>query len=206
MNIKKYTVELIGTFALTFVVLLSLLYSLFPVSTPVLAGLCLALFVYSVGHISGTHINPAVTLGALSIGKIKTLDAVYYIVAQIIGALLAMFVSFTLFGITAPVGITAPDPSALNSMPVFFAELIGTFFFTFGIASVVYGNVSSQMSGLVVGGSLLLGIAVSATLGSKGILNPAVALGIGSMNLAYIFGPTVGSILGMQLYKMVDHK
>jgi glycerol uptake facilitator-like aquaporin len=82
-----------------------------------------------------------------------------------------------------------------------FAELLGTFFFTFGIASVVYGKTPSAMSGVVVGGSLLLGISIAALLGSNGVLNPAVAFGIGSFGFAYVFGPIVGSILGMQAYK-----
>jgi aquaporin Z len=199
MNIKKYAVELTGTFTLAFVVLLSLSGS-FVISTPVLAGLCLALFVYSIGHISGTHINPAVTIGAWSIGKIKMADAIYYIIAQFIGAALAMFVAIKLFSVGVPV------ISVYNTSIVFFAELIGTFFFTFGIASVVYGNVPSQVSGLVVGGSLVLGIAMSAVLGSNGVLNPAVALGIGSMNLSYVLGPVVGAVLGMQFYRFVDKK
>ena len=54
---------------------------------------------------------------------------------------------------------------------------------------------------MVVGGSLLLGIAVAALLGSNGVLNPAVALGIGSFNVMYVLGPILGSVLGMQLYK-----
>ena len=81
------------------------------------------------------------------------------------------------------------------------AELIGTFFFTFGIASVVYGKVSSQFSGLLVGGSLLLGITFASLIGSNGVLNPAVAFGIESFGLMYVLGPILGSVLGMQVYK-----
>jgi glycerol uptake facilitator-like aquaporin len=57
------------------------------------------------------------------------------------------------------------------------------------------------MSGLVVGGSLLLGIALASLLGSNGVINPAVALGIGSFNVMYVLGPVLGSLLGMQVYK-----
>ena len=79
-------------------------------------------------------------------------------------------------------------------------EALGMVFFTFGIASVVYGKAPSDMAGFVVGGSLFLGISIAAMLGSNGVLNPAVALGIGSFGWAYIVGPIVGSILGMQLF------
>jgi aquaporin Z len=189
---KKYIAEALGTFALVLVVGLSLKVG-FVISTPLLAGLVLALFVYSIGHISGTHINPAVTIGLWSIGKIKISDASMYVASQLIGALLAMiFINNT---------VGAPVLNVISSMPVFLAELFGVFFFTFGIASVVYGKTPVDASGLVVGGSLILGIAIAATLGSNGVLNPAVAFGIGSLNIMYILGPIVGSVAGMNAYK-----
>ncbi len=193
---KKYIVELIGAFTLTLVVALSLA-GMFPVSTPVLAALTLGLFVYTIGSISGSHINPAVTLGAWSIKKISTKDALFYIIAQCIGAALAMMV-------VSKVG-SAPVLTVSNTGLVFLAELVGTFFFTFGIASVIFSKNHEAVSGVVVGGSLLLGITIAALMGSNGVLNPAVAFGIGSFNLVYILGPIVGSVLGMQAYKYVAH-
>ncbi len=189
---KKYIAEALGTFALTLVVALSIAVK-FPVATPVLAGLTLLLFVYSIGHISGTHINPAVTIGLWSIKKIKTNEAISYIVSQFIGAGVALLV------VSWAVGSAAL--TVVNSPMVGFAELLGTFFFTFGIASAVYGKAPAIMSGVVVGGSLFLGITIAVTLGSNGVLNPAVALGIQSFNLMYVLGPIIGSILGMQVYK-----
>lgn len=192
---KKYTAEALGTGALTLVVALSL-SSGFPVPTPILAGLVLGLFVYSVGSISGTHINPAVTVGVWSLNKISNRDALFYIIAQTVGAGVAMFFVSNTVGLASLV-VTA-------SSMVLLAEILGTFFFTFGIASVVFGKVSSQMSGLVIGGSLLLGIEIAATLGSNGVLNPAVAFGIGSFNLFYVLGPILGSYLGMQAYRYIS--
>jgi glycerol uptake facilitator protein len=192
---KKYIAEGLGTFALALIVGLSIAGH-FGVVTPVLAALTLGLFVYSIGNISGTHINPAVTIGLWSIKKITTNEAVYYIIAQFIGAGVAFFItsSVGLVGISAGV-------IASNALSVGAAELLGTFFFTFGIASVVYGKTPSQLSGVVVGGSLLLGVAFAALLGSNGVLNPAVAFGIGSFGVMYVLGPIIGSVLGMQAYK-----
>jgi glycerol uptake facilitator protein len=153
----------------------------------------LGLFVYSLGHLSGTHINPAVTIAAWSIKKIETNEAVSYVVAQMLGAFIAMVV------ITKTVGMPAVTVATTNMVGL--AELVGAFLFTFGIASVVYGKAASMMSGVVVGGSLLLGITVAVLLGSNGVLNPAVAFGIGSFNAMYVLGPVVGAVLGMQVYK-----
>ena len=161
-----------------------------------LAGLTLALFVYSIGHISGCHINPAVTLGLLSVKKISLRDAAYYIGAQVVGAIFAMAVVHSL-GVS-----TTTTPS--NALTVGIAEALGAFFFTFGIASVVAGRVHSAMNGLVVGGSLLLGIAIAAGAGSAGVLNPAVALALYLYIPAYLVGPIVGSVLGFNAYKMLN--
>ncbi|MFM2340208.1 MAG: hypothetical protein RLZZ360_844 [Candidatus Parcubacteria bacterium] len=189
---NKYVGEAVGTLVLTMVVALALAGT-FPVSVPVLAALTLGLFVYSLGHLSGTHINPAVTIGAWSIGKISTDDAIKYVIAQFIGAGGALLLVGSL--------VTAATLSVKADLGTGLAEMIGAALFTFGIASVVYGKTPAVMSGMVVGGSLLLGISVAALIGSNGVLNPAVALGIGSFNVMYVLGPILGSVLGMQLYK-----
>lgn len=190
---KRYIVEAIGTFALTAVVGLSLAKE-FPVSTPVLAALTLGLFVYSIGHISGAHINPAVTIGAWSIKKINTEEAIGYLIAQCFGAAVALTLMAQVVS-----GSSSMDIS--NALMTGIAEAVGTFFFVFGIASVMYGRAPSQLSGVVVGGSLLLGIAFAVLIGSAGFLNPAVALGVHSFGVMYILGPIVGAVGAMQAYK-----
>lgn len=190
---KKYLAECVGTFGLTLAVLVSLSGS-GAVPTPVIAALTLCLFVYSIGHISGAHLNPAVTVGLFSLGNISFKDAVAYIVSQVLGAIAAMYIGGAMAHGAAVL--------ALNTPAVFFAECIGMFFFAFGIASVVRGKVPTQLSGIVVGLSLLLGISLASVL-SNGVLNPAVALGIGSFSWAYLFGPIAGSMLGMWVFMFV---
>lgn len=194
-NMRKYLAEFIGTFALAFAVSMSLAGS-FPVPTPVLAALTLGLFVYTVGHISGTHINPAITIGLLSINKIKLMDALYYIVAQFAGAALAFFLSGQL--------VARATLTVIDSPWVLLAEAVGALFFGFGVAAVVYGKVPKEMSGLVVGASLLLGISFSALMNANGVLNPAVALGIGSFGIMYVLGPVIGVSLGMWMFKYLS--
>ena len=197
----KYIAEFIGTFTLASVVILTVVKG-GALDTPVAAGLVLALFVYTIGVISGCHINPAVTLGALSIKKISVQDAIGYIVAQLVGGILAALTLKGLFGIVMPVMPVATMTSAL-----FLAEALGAFLFGFGIAAVVYGKVSGEHGGLVIGGSLLLGVTVAATAGDAGILNPAVALALGAFNVLYVLAPIVGVAIGMQAYRMlIGHK
>lgn len=193
---KQLLAEMFGTFTLAFAVLGSLSISEPVIATPLIAALVLGLFVYSIGSVSGSHINPAVTAGLWSIRRINSMDASKYIVAQLIGALAAYFVATVFFGDLAMELVP-------ESMTVFWAELVGMTLFTFGIASVVYGKVVDTVSGLVIGGSLLLGIILAAHLGSAGILNPAVGLALGSVSLSYIAGAVVGSMVGMNLYRHI---
>jgi len=192
--LKKLIAEGIGTALLSLAVLLSVTVMDSVLVTPILAALVLGLFVYSIGSVSGCHINPAVTLGLWSISKISTKDAVQYIVAQCFGALVA-------FGIVAATVGGVSLGLAMEDGTVFLAELIGTAIFTFGIASVVYGKVADMASGLVIGGSLLLGITLAVALGSGGILNPAVGIALGSTSLSYILGSVVGAMVGMTTYR-----
>ena len=192
---QKYLAEYFGTLTLTLVVILSLA-GIFPVSTPVLAAITLGLFVYSVGHISGTHLNPAVTIGLLAIKKINSSDALSYIMVQIFGAITALIIGMFM-GISYEI-------VAENNLMIGIAETAGMILFSFGIASVVFGNVHKAVSGVVIGGSLFMGIAIAALMGSNGVLNPAVAVGIKSFSLMYMLGPIVGSVIGMKLYEFVQ--
>jgi aquaporin Z len=175
MKPKALVAELFGTFSLTLAVLISVNNPGFPVPTPVIAGLTLGLFVYTIGPISGCHINPAVTCGLAAIRKIEFPTAGFYIVSQFAGALLALWLGSVIFG----------DVTNLS----------GAVVFLFGIGAVVLGLVPAAASGLVIGGSLLLGVSWAAHT-TNGVLNPAVALGIGSFSAAYVWGPILGAVVG----------
>ena len=194
-----YLAEIIGTFALSFVVLMTATAGDSSVLVvPVVAGLTLGIFVYTIGPISGCHINPAVTLGLWAVGKISARNAFGYIMAQIFGAAVAIMVANGL-------GVTNPSAMPLSFNGTHFvAEALGAFFFAFGIAAVVFGKVKEQMSGVVVGSSLLLGILIAVFSGSTGILNPAVAFALNSITVAYLFAPIVGAAMGFQAYRFLS--
>ena len=67
-------------------------------------------------------------------------------------------------------------------------------------------RVEKAASGLLIGFSLLFGLALATFLGSAGILNPAVGLTTGHFNAMYILGPLVGSIVGMWMFTLLDYK
>lgn len=183
---RKHIAELIGTFTLTSAVGLSILLDL-PLSTPLVAGLTLGLFVYTIGDTSGAHLNPAVTIGLATVKKIDVKEAVFYILAQVLGALLAMS-----FLKTATSDL--PSLNVENTLSVGLVEAMGAFLLVLGVTAVVYKQVEKAASGAVIGGSLLLGILMTAGL-SNGVLNPAVAIGIQSLSLAYVVGPIAGGIV-----------
>lgn len=195
MKPKALAAELIGTFSLALAVLISINNPSFPVPTAVIAGVTLGLFVYTISGISGCHVNPAVTISLASIRQIELPAAAAYLVAQFIGAALALFVGSLLFDPVQELVVT-------NAAFVGLAEALGAALFLFGITAVVLGAVPKAASGLVIGGSLFLGIHFAAHA-SNGALNPAVALGIGSFSFAYVWGPILGGIIGAGLYRVI---
>jgi len=186
--------EFIGTFSLAYAVLASINGSLAPtVPTAVIAGFTLFLAALSIGGISGAHINPAVTIGLFSIRKISSRHAAYYLLSQFAGALAALGV-MTLVLHNHIIGVK----SDASNWTVFSGEMIGAIIFTFGVSAAVEQGLKKISGAALVGGSLLLGI-IFASIASNGVVNPAVSVTIGSSTWAYLLGPVVGSVVGMNL-------
>lgn len=197
MKHHKPIAELIGTYLLTLSVLLSAYVGAGSVlSTAVIAAVVLGTCVYTIGSISGCHINPAVTVSLLTGNAIKSKEAVYYIIFQCVGALLATLTAYLLSGNSVPYMVQYSFDAT-----TFVTELLGAAFFLFGISAVVWGKVDKAANGLVIGASLLIGILLAVHSGGLGILNPAVALGVASLDFATLLGPIVGGVLGVQVYK-----
>jgi glycerol uptake facilitator-like aquaporin len=182
----QYAAEAFGTFCITLAVCTSVVADS-PISTPVAAGLTLGILVYTIGKVSGAHVNPAVTIAMASRGKISMFDAFFYVLAQIIGAVVALFFSAWITG-------GRPDMVVSNEMTVFAAEALGAGLLAFGVATATRNNDYSS-SGIIVGGSLFLGITL-AVGGSNAVLNPAVAIGLGAISATQIIAPIVGAIIG----------
>ena len=193
MKYHSYTAEFFGTFLLALIVRLAVSSSL-PVATPVIAGMTLGLLVYAVGTVSGAHVNPAVTIGLAIVRKIKPKDAVIYVALQCLGGVIAGFVGTALLG-----GSVVNFDAGTSIMPAFF-EAIGAFILVLGVSSVVFQKALAPVSGLTIGTALALG-ALTASVGSAGIVNPAVALALNAYSPLYLLGPIVGGIISALGYK-----
>lgn len=195
---QQLLAEGLGTFTLTLVVMASMAVRTPAFPTPVLAALTLAVCVFTLGKISGTHINPAVSLGLASINKMSLEKALKYVVVQVIGALVAYFFVQQFFP-----GFKLPTAARMTSA-IGIGEVLGTALFTFGIASVALRQkVESMTASFVIGTSLLLGIVLAAPL-SLGVLNPAIAISMKLYAWQYILAPVVGSIIGFGAYRYIS--
>jgi aquaporin Z len=167
---KKYIVEFIGTFFLVFTVGMAV-QSGSPLA-PLAIGAALMVMIFSGGHISGGHFNPAVTLAVWLRGKLPLKDVIPYWIAQMLAGLVAALIVIQLFG-------RVPVPAE----HIVVKSLIVEFLFTFALAWVVLntatskGTLDNSFYGLAIGFTVVAG-AVSVGGISGGAFNPAVGLGV----------------------------
>lgn len=206
---NRYITELIGTFFL--VLTIGLVVSS---GTPLAAlaiGSVLMVMVYMGGHISGAHYNPAVTLGILMRGKIENAEAARYVAFQLIGAVLAAFVSMYLTG--GETFAVAPG-AGVGAMTAALAEALFTFALVLVVLNVATHEATEGNSyyGLAIGFTLMVGAFAVGDI-SGGAFNPAV--GVGSILVdalmgdgafgniwIYIVGPAAGGALAAVVFKM----
>lgn len=197
--------EAVGTFVLTMVAVSASQLGI-PMFTGAAVGFTLAVLVLSLGAYSGTHINPAVTFGLMTIKKISPLRALAYILAQFVGAFSAWKLVNYFAENDKTTGLlswtSSVEWSKAADRKVFFAELIGTAIFGFGIASAVYQKFEGTKAAMTIGSSLFLGVML-ASLGSAAVVNPAVAYGTRNWTWIYLLAPILGSVLGMNLFALL---
>lgn len=174
------------------------------------AGLTLAMATVVFGRTGAAHFNPAVTIGLWTARQIKTLPALLYIVAQMLGAWTA-YGLYTYFVKTSLQSIGGPYDGH-----VLVAEAVGTFILSLAFAAAVFNNFLNAKAAAVIGAGYTLAIIVAAgaltTNGGMaiGIANPAVAIGMrafavfGSMGWGtYALGPVLGAVIGFNLYALL---
>ena len=205
MNTKNLVAEFIGTFALIFIGAGALAIGQANLLDVALAhGFVVVAFVYTYGHISGTHINPAVTLGLLIAGEIEFVAAIRYWIVQFLGGILGAVVLKTVLPDAGDLGVTILGEGVGVGRGLV-VEIVLTFFLVNTIFNTAVSGKAGNFAGLAIGLTLIFCILMGGPL-TRASFNPARTLGpaIVSGNYAdiwlYFVGPFVGAILAALLY------
>ncbi len=213
---KKYIAECIGTFVLVFFACgtaavtgctaeANAAYAI----TALAFGLVIVAMAYSIGNVSGCHINPAVSLGMLCSGKLSLSDFIGYVIAQFVGGIVGAGLLAALTGKQYGLGTNGLyDGSVIKSIII---EIILTCVFVFAILGVTSKKEYGRVAGLVIGLSLtlvhLLGIFFTGTsVNPARSFGPALFMGGDALKCVWVFiaAPLIGGALAAFLYKFLD--
>ena len=218
-DLRKYLAEFIGTFVLVLVACGTAIVTGCSVANPaaylataLAFGLVIVAMAYSIGNISGCHINPAVSLAMLVSGKMNLKDFIGYVIAQCLGAIAGAACLGVLFGFDCGFGANAIQEGATVGGG-FLAEVLLTCVFVLAILGVTSREAYAKVAGLVIGSALtlvhLLGIAVTGTsVNPARSLGPALFAGGAALQQVWIFllAPLAGGVLAALIWKFLDHK
>ncbi|MDH6535414.1 aquaporin Z [Parabacteroides sp. PM5-20] len=217
---KKYLAELIGTMVLVLMGCGSAVFAgtgqpFAAVGTLGVAfafGLAVLAMVYTIGKISGCHINPAITLGLLLSNKISGKDAGMYMVFQVVGAILG---SAILYIIAKDSGSTTTLTGAngySNVLPAFIAETVFTFIFVLVVLGVTSKGAENKFAGVAIGLALVLVHIVCIPITGTSV-NPARSIGPAlfqggealSQLWLFIVAPFLGGAMAAFTWKALDN-
>lgn len=225
---NKYLAELIGTFWLVLGGCgAAVLAAGFPglgigfVGVALAFGLTVLTMAYAIGHISGCHLNPAVSFGLWAGGRLPGKDLVPYVVAQVIGAIAAAAVLYTIAsgqpgwqaGGFATNGFGELSPGKYGLGAVIVCEVVMTAVFLFVIMGATDSRAPAGFGGLAIGLCLTLIHLVSIPVSNTSV-NPARSTGVAffaqtaALSQLWVFwvAPIVGGILGALIYNAVAGK
>jgi len=175
-------------------------------------GLALAAVVAAVGHVSGAHVNPAVTLGMAATGKFPWKSVPAYLGAQLVGAVLGALGTWLAFGGPGrdEANLAATYPAGgVGDLQAFLLEVLITFILVFVVVAVATdGRAPAAIAPIAVGFALAVGVFVAGPV-TGGAANPVRALGpmlvAGDLTSVwlYILGPIIGGVLAALLYDRI---
>ena len=227
MNSKKYAAELIGTFWLTFAGCGSaVLAAAFPqvgiglLGVALTFGLSVVTMAFAIGHISGCHLNPAVTVGLCAGGRFPGSQVIPYIVAQVIGAiagaaLLYVIASgkagFDLAGGFASNGYGDHSPGKYTLLAGFVCEVTMTAMFLFVIMGATHGRAPAGFAPLAIGLALVMIHLVSIPVTNTSVnparsTGPALFVGGWALQQLWLFwvAPLIGGVIGGVVYRWLS--
>ncbi len=213
---RKYVAEFVGTLVLVLVACgVAVTTGANVIATSLAFGLVIVAMAYSIGNVSGCHINPAVSLSMLLTKKMSLKDFAGYVVAQVAGAIVGALLLKVILDSNTNLGANAYGAmmGAETAGIAFLVETILTFIFVTTILGVTSKKENSAVSGIVIGLTLtlvhLIGIPFTGTS-----VNPARSLGPALLQSGnalsqvwlFILAPLVGAILASLFYKYVLDK
>lgn len=169
-------------------------------------GLIVMTMIYATGHISGAHLNPAVTIAFWAARHFPTRLVPLYLVAQLLGAIAASLALRGMFGNIAALGATLPREGDGQS---FVLEMILTFFLMFVIVAVATDTRAvGQAAAIAIGGTvgleaLFAGPISGASMNPARSLAPALVTGTWDSQWLYVAGPIIGALLGAFAYTLL---
>jgi aquaporin NIP len=208
---KKLMAEFIGTYFLVFagtgaIVINEITKSLTHVGIALTFGLVVMALIYTFGHISGAHFNPAVSIGFVVNGDMSIRECLLYMISQLLGALSASLTLYALFGNIAELGATLPKFSWQQS---FVLELILSFALMMVIlGSAVHGKAMKSFAGVAIGATVGLeamfaGPICGASMNPARSIAPAVVSGHLEHLWIYIVATILGAVLASLVYKII---
>ena len=216
---KKYFAEFLGTLVLVlFGTGIAVVSGGNLVATALAFGLAIIAEAYVIGDISGCHVNPAVSLAMLISNKMDKKDFVYYVVFQILGAIVGSIMLFailsgTTFG-TAELGVNGYgvlSSSEISIVGALVTEIVLTCVFVYTILGVTSDKKYSSVAGIVIGLTLtfvhLLGIKLTGTsVNPARSLAPALVVGGTALKQVWLFivGPLLGGVLAACIYNFLN--
>ena len=197
-KIAALVAEFLGTGALTLLIL-SVQRSTIgvPFFVAAAAGLTISLMTFAAYRVSGAQFNPALTFALFTARRVTALRALVFIIAQVLGALLASLLYVYL------VKNHLKDIPSKFEWRIFTAEAVGMGLFAFAYTAAHYQRLAVGAAAAVAGLAYTVG-SIAASPASLGLINPAVAIGVHAfIAKIYLLGPVVGALVGVQLYSLL---
>lgn len=211
---QKYMAEAFGTAMFVFIAAGSVLANaqtaaLGAIGIALAHGMALAAVIYSTSHISGGHVNPAVTIAAWATGQMKTAMAAGYVVAQLVGSVVAALLLRLVYSNVSPQYYLGDALLAQGVSPGFgiFVEALLTFFLAWTIFSVAMDKrANTQFGGLAIGFVMSAAVLIGGNI-TMAALNPARSFGpaLISSHWEYHYVYWIGPILGALLAGVIYH-